>query len=200
MKLLGLSGTNGAGKDTVAEVLASKHNFLFISVSDLLRDEATAHGLTTERENLRTISAQWRREYGLGALIDKAVELYKQKGGDEQFSGLVVSSIRNPGEIDRIHDFEGELIWIDADPQVRFDRLSERMRADDPQTFEEFLVQQEAEMKRSGDAATLSMGEVKDRADKVFMNSHGDMGSLDAAIMEELSHLDPRGNKDSNNA
>ena len=49
MKLLGLSGTNGAGKDTVAEVLAARHNFLFVSVSDLLRDEATGRGLTTER-------------------------------------------------------------------------------------------------------------------------------------------------------
>ncbi|MGH7234103.1 MAG: AAA family ATPase, partial [Candidatus Saccharimonadales bacterium] len=38
-KILGISGTNGSGKDTVAHLLEQDHNFLFISVSDLLRDE-----------------------------------------------------------------------------------------------------------------------------------------------------------------
>src|SRR6056297_2510129 len=156
MKLLGLSGTNGAGKDTVAELLAQKHNFLFISVSDLLRDEAKLRGLSTDRENLRTISAEWRRAYGLGALVDKAVELYNEKGGDEKFDGLVISSIRNSGEIDRIHDFSGELVWIDADMDVRFERISSRGRDDDPHTIKEFQHQQELEMNRSGDEATLN--------------------------------------------
>lgn len=189
MKLLGLAGTNGAGKDTVAEILADKHNFLFISVSDLLRDELQQRGLPAERENLRELSAEWRREFGLGVLIDKAVELYEQKGGNDTYDGLVVSSIRNPGEIDRIHDFGGELLWIDADVKVRFDRITSRNRVDDPQTLEEFEKQQMAEMQHSGDEATLSMGDVMKRADKVFMNNHGDLGALDLAIIEELEHL-----------
>ena len=189
MKLLGLAGTNGAGKDTVAEILADKHNFLFISVSDLLRDELQQRGLPAERENLRELSAEWRREFGLGVLIDKAVELYEQKGGNDTYDGLVVSSIRNPGEIDRIHDFGGELLWIDADVKVRFDRITSRNRVDDPQTLEEFEKQQMAEMQHSGDEATLSMGDVMKRADKVFMNNHGDLEALDLAIIEELEHL-----------
>jgi dephospho-CoA kinase len=189
MKLLGLSGTNGAGKDTVAELLAGKHNFLFISVSDLLRDELLSRNMTSERENMRALSAEWRREHGLGVLIDKAVELYEKQGGMEKYDGLVVSSIRNPGEIDRIHELSGELVWIDADPRVRFERMSSRNRHDDPQSFEEFMIQQEAEMTHSGDAATLSMADVRDRADRTFMNDHGDLESLDKAIIEELSHL-----------
>src|SRR5688500_13275325 len=102
MKLFGLAGTNGSGKDTVGQILADRHNFLFISMSDLLRDEARARNLPVEREQLRTISAQWRRESGLGVLIDKSIEKYKASGGDEKYAGLVVSSVRNPGEVDRI--------------------------------------------------------------------------------------------------
>ena len=44
-------------------------------------------------------------------------------------------------------------------------------------------------MQHSGDEATLSMGDVMKRADKVFMNNHGDLGALDLAIIEELEHL-----------
>lgn len=73
MKLLGISGTNGAGKDTLAEWLAAEQGWLFISGSDILRDELKKRGQIIERENLRNLSAQWRRQQGLGALIDMAV-------------------------------------------------------------------------------------------------------------------------------
>jgi dephospho-CoA kinase len=189
MKLIALAGTNGAGKDTVAELIAKEHNYLFISVSDLLRQEAAARGVTTDRKNLRTISAEWRRQHGLGALIDKAVENYEAAGGDTKFSGLVVSSVRNKGEVDRVHDFDGKLLWIDADSRVRFTRITSRNRDDDPQNYDDFLKQQEAEMVRSGDEATLSLSEVRTYADSVFINNHGDIASLNNAIAQELERI-----------
>lgn len=178
MKLIGLSGTNGSGKDTIGQILADEHNFLFISMTDMLREEAKNRGWDTSRESLRTISAEWRRESGLGVLIDKSVEYYQKMGGDEKYAGLVVASLRNPGENDRVHALGGEVIWIDADPKLRFDRIGSRSRADDPMDFDEFQKQEQAEMQHSGDAATLSMGDVKTKVDKIFFN--------DTKTIEEL--------------
>jgi cytidylate kinase len=177
MKIIGLSGTNGSGKDTIGHMLAERHNFLFVSVTDLLREEARTRGQDPTREILRTISAEWRRESGhLGVLVDKAVELYKQVE-DKYPGGLVLASMRNPGEADRIHEFGGELIWTDADPKLRYDRITshaaERGRAgEDNRTFEQFQADEAAEMTTTGDAATLNMSAVKAKAD-VFISNDG---------------------------
>src|SRR3990172_3268454 len=66
MKIIELAGTNGAGKDTLGEILAKYHGFIFITVSDFRREEAKKRGLKPEREPLRQISAEWRRKKGLG--------------------------------------------------------------------------------------------------------------------------------------
>ena len=171
MKLIGIAGTNGSGKDTVGRILAEKHDWLFVSVSDLLRDECRKRGLSVERENLRAISAEWRREGGLGVLVDKAVDMFERSA--EKYEGLAVSSLRNPGETKRVRELGGVNVWVDADPRVRYDRIqtAERGRgAEDHKTYEEFLVEQEAEMKPSGDAATLDMASVKKHADVIILN------------------------------
>ncbi|MCA9324202.1 AAA family ATPase [Candidatus Saccharibacteria bacterium] len=186
MKLIGLSGTNGSGKDTIGQLLDSRHNFLFVSMTDMLREEAMNRKLGTSREVLRTISAEWRRELGLGVLVDKAVEHYRQQGGDDRYVGLVIASLRNPGENDRVHELGGEVVWIDANPRVRYDRLKARMRADDPQSFEEFLAHEQAEMDHSGDEATLSMRAVKEKSDRVFQNEYPDLDTVDQAVTDTL--------------
>lgn len=182
MKLIGLSGTNGSGKDTVGQILADKHNFLFISMTDMLREEALSRKLDTSREVLRTISAEWRRESGLGVLIDKSVDYYEKQGGDNRYAGLVVASLRNPGENDRVHDLGGKVIWIDADPKIRYERITSRQRADDQITYEEFLEHEQAEMSHSGDSATLSMGDVKEKADEFLTNEFDNIADLERAI------------------
>lgn len=171
MKLIGIAGTNGAGKDSVGQLLADKHGWLFVSVTDMLREECRRRGLPVNRENLRMISAEWRRAGGLGVLIDKAVDVFN--GQDESYQGLAIASLRNPGEVDRVHELGGKVIWIDADPRMRYDRIQSANRgrgAEDTKTFEEFLVEQEAEMQSSGDEATLNMSGVKTKADKIILN------------------------------
>jgi hypothetical protein len=99
LKIIGLSGTNGAGKDAAGHTLALKHNFLFVSVTDLLREEAKRREISVDRENLRMISAEWRRQYGLAVLVDRAYDQFKKL--EEEYVGLAISSLRNPAEADR---------------------------------------------------------------------------------------------------
>ena len=192
MKIIGLSGTNGSGKDTVGHILADQYNYLFISVTDLLRDEARSRGQEPAREVLRTISAEWRRESGsLGVLIDKAVEQYKEVE-NEYPGGLVVASLRNPGEADRVHELHGTVIWVDADPQVRYDRITAnavaRNRAEeDNKTFEQFQAEEAVEMTSSGDSATLNMSAVKEKSDIILMNHEKNIADFTDLIERTLT-------------
>jgi cytidylate kinase len=189
MILFGIAGTNGSGKDSLGVYLADAYDFLFVSVTDMLRDEAKRRGLPVEREHLRNISAEWRRSGGLGVLVDKAIEVYVQKGGDNSYKGLVMASLRNPGEADRIHELDGKMIWLDANPMVRYQRISQGGRGrdtEDMKTFEQFLAEQEAEMKHSGDKATLSLAGVKDRCDIFLDNSGATIEEFEAVVSEEL--------------
>lgn len=191
MILYGLSGTNGSGKDSLAAYLARECNFLYISSSDLLRAEAVKRGLQVEREVLRTISAEWRREGGLGVLIDKAVELYNNEGGDVAYAGLITGSLRNPGEADRIHELGGKMIWVDADPQVRYGRITSgnRGRGDTEaqKSYETFLAEEAAEMQHSGDEATLNMAGVKDRCGIFVANDSNDMRAFEKIVKNKLA-------------
>lgn len=188
-RIIGLSGTNGAGKDTVGRILSEHHNFLFISVTDLLRDEAKRRGLPIEREHLRTISAEWRREHGLGVLVDRAVADFEPK--KDRYDGVVMASLRNPYEADRVHELGGVVIWVDADPKVRYERVqanaADRGRAaEDAKTFEEFLAEEQVEMQSSGDEATLNMSAVKERCDIRILNNTTDMEILATDIEQAL--------------
>ncbi len=179
MQLIGIAGTNGSGKDTVGQVLADNYKFLFISVTDILREELVRRGLPIERENLRQLSAEWRRQSGLGVLIDRAIAIYEQQPAD-RYLGLAIASLRNPGEVMRVHELHGKVLWLDADPAIRYQRVqahtSERgaMRAtEDRKSYQQFLDEEKAEMQHSGDAATLSMADVKKEAD-IFITNEGD--------------------------
>lgn len=179
LKIIGVSGTNGSGKDTLGHILAKYHNYLFISVTDLLRDECNKRGLNIERENLRKISAEWRAEYGLGVLIDRAINVYNDT--KKQYDGLIVSSLRNPGEADRVHDLGGLVVWLDADSRIRYKRIStglDKLRSnrasEDNKTFEQFINEENAEMYSSReDKTVLDMAAVREKADIFLLNNLG---------------------------
>jgi dephospho-CoA kinase len=185
IKLVGISGTNGAGKDTVGQILSEQYGWLFVSVTDLLREELKKRGLPIERANMRMVSAEWRRQYGLGVLIDKAFEIYKSHQKDYQ--GLAVSSLRNPGEADEVHHLGGQVIWVDADPKVRYERVFSRQRsAEDKKTYDQFLKEEQDEMEHSGDHHTLSGAGVKAKAD-IFLDNSGDLKAFTKKINQALN-------------
>lgn len=188
MKIIGIGGTNGAGKDTLSQILEDD-GWLFVSASrDLFIPELKRRGLPLEREQMAALSAEWRRQVGKGVTVEKAFELYKKKSRSKKYNGLVISSIRHPWEADSLHRLGGKVVWIDADPQVRYDRIFSRGQGDkDKKTFEQFLSEEEAEMNHhSGDDATLSMAEVKANADIFLTNDTNDVGEFKKSVRQAL--------------
>jgi len=190
LKVIGIGGTNGSGKDTLGLLLSEHYKYLFVSVTELLRDECNKRGITPGRDNLRKVSAEWRREYGLGVLIDKAVEQFEFS--KDTYSGVAIASLRNPGEVEEVHKLGGTVVWLDADPKVRFGRIqkaaahrSHRAHEDD-KTYEEFLAEEEAEMHHSGDEATLNMAGVKELADFHIDNNDESTEAFKKVIDETL--------------
>ncbi len=193
VRLIGVAGTNGSGKDTVGYTLAEHYGFLFITVTDILRDECRKRGLPVERENLRMISAEWRREHGTGVLVDKAVEAFHNLPDADRYTGLVIASLRNPGENDRVHELGGTMLWVDADPKVRYDRIqknaaSRGRAAEDTKTFEQFLAEEDAEMHppAGADAAMLNMSAVQDNADLFVENNSNDLRTFEKQVTTVL--------------
>ncbi len=185
MKIIGVSGTNGSGKDTIGEYLQKEKDFLFVPATDILREEARKRDLPLERENLRAISAEWRRAHGLGFLMDKAVE---QAG--EECKGVAIASLRNPGEADRVHELGGTVIWVDADPKIRYERVQNRQRSsEDQKTFEEFMQEEQDEASHSGDEATLNTLAVKAKADICIDNNFSTIEDFEKAIESKLTGL-----------
>lgn len=181
-KIIGIAGTNGSGKDTVGLILAENHNYLFVSVTDVLRAELKRQGFPIDREHLRELSASWRREFGYGVLIDRAMDVFNDQPKGK-YEGIAIASLRNPFEVDRVHELGGVVWWLDADPLLRFTRIranaAQRARAEeDEKTFEQFLSEEQAEMQTSGDEATLNMSAVRDKCDTMMMNAGSSMEFL----------------------
>lgn len=193
MKIIGVSGTNGSGKDTVSKMLAEQHGFLFVDASTMFVEELKKRGWPIDREHKSRLSAEWRREFGMGAFVDKAVDLFNQDS--TKYKGLVVGSLRHPGEADSVHNLDGVVVWVDADPRVRYDRiqsnLSERkgIHAEEGKSYEDFLAEQKREMTPVGDSATLDMSGVHKKADIFLENNDNDIEAFKTTAEKALKHL-----------
>lgn len=189
--IIGLAGTNGSGKDAIGLILVEQYQYIFVSVTDALRTEARRRGMEENRISTRLISAEWRREFGLSILVDKVIDQYGEQ--IEKGKGLAMASLRHPSEADRIHEIGGIVVWVDANPRLRYNRIqanaAARNRAgEEDKTFDQFLAEQEAEMHSSGDVATLDMSAVKTKADIFIVNNFDTKQELATEVAKKL-HL-----------
>ncbi len=180
-----MSGTNGAGKDVLGELLAERCGYHFHSVSELLRDELRRQGKEVTRENQSALSRQWRNESGDdGIMFTKAIEVYKKEKAAKGYKGLVLINARHPGESAVVHKQGGVMVWVDADQRLRYERVvvnNKRSGREDNhyETFEHFQADEYREMHPPKDApaGTLHMAAVKEIAD---IHIENDFPSLEA--------------------
>jgi dephospho-CoA kinase len=177
--VLGVTGSNAAGKGEVSAHLASG-GFRVYSLSDIVREEAAARGLPPEREHLIRIGTELRREGGAGVLAER---LLPRLGTRD-----VVDSIRNPAEVEvlrRLPSFV--LVGVRAPAEVRFARSRQRARPGDPETFEAFLERERQENR--DDPSGQQLDATFRLADRILDND-GALDRLREAVDRLLAELE----------
>ena len=135
--VIGLTGPNASGKGEVALHLQTR-GFAIYSLSDVVRDAATAARLEHTRDNLIAVGNRLREEGGPGALARRI--LGRLTGPS------VVDSIRAPGEVEVLRTLPRfVLLGIDAPLALRFERSSRRGRAGDGASLDEFAAKEARE-------------------------------------------------------
>ncbi|MCX6712541.1 MAG: AAA family ATPase [Candidatus Vogelbacteria bacterium] len=181
--IIGITGTLGAGKGTIAEYLVKQKGFKHYSARDFITEEIKKRGLSVERDNLVMVANDLRAKYGSAYVIE---ELYKQAfadGGDG-----VIESIRTIGEVETMKgkkDFY--LLAIDAEIKSRYERIKKRASVTDVVTFEEFAEQEKREMS-STDPNKQNLAECIRQADYLITND-GAVEDLNKKIEEILQAI-----------
>ena len=190
----GVAGTNGSGKDSLMELLVEKGFYCF-NTSAALRQISNAVFQATARGGNETpmgrVGNAFRTAYPGGMVELGLLSWWLQcsvLSEDLQPRGLVIGSIRGTGEASRLRAVGGKLIVVDADPHVRFARLTGRGRADDTDTFEQFQAKEAAEMAAGAtDPTKFGMAAVIAMADIRIQNDGNDIAAFKAAAASELS-------------
>jgi dephospho-CoA kinase len=169
IKVIGTVGQNGSGKDEVLKYLKTRYQIPFLSTGDVVRELAYLEGLELTRENLGKVSSHYFREFGKGYFVKLLAEKIRQSNWET----AGISGIRSPEDLTNLKGIFGEdfiliRVFI-SNPRVRFDRMVKRGQGRDPQSYEQFLKQDDAEENQ------FSLKEVESQADYTLSND----GTLD---------------------
>lgn len=190
MKLFGLTGTAGSGKDTVAELMCELFEMHNYSTSDFVRAcTRFLFDLPPEaspiRDQLFMVATQLR-ELNQATTVQMGVLQAKERGIERQ----VISGIRSIGEMKALKEAGGIMVAVDADPKVRHDRIASRARdAESLRTYEEFLKQDTYENEGVAEGDMRGIKYVIEEAD-ILISNESSLEDLKKQLKEKITpHL-----------
>jgi dephospho-CoA kinase len=140
--IIGITGTIGAGKDTLMELLKNEYGFKHFSVRQYLTNKLQEEGEEVTRASMNMLANRLREENHPAFLAEELFNIAKEAGGN-----AVIESIRTPGEIEFLKDHSDfKLFAVDADPNIRYERVQERKSVTDRVDFNTFMADEQKEM------------------------------------------------------
>lgn len=183
--IIGITGTNGAGKDTLAEILVKKIKYPHFSLSDELREICHEKNILPTRENLTKLGNDLRQEFGNDYLSQRI--LLKTP------NNFIVTSIRNPKEIEPFKK-AGKflLIAVDANIEIRHQRVvanknrSGEKLGESETSFVAFKAQEDREMQ--GESFGQQLGKLISMAD-INISNAGTIEELETKVDQLIVKL-----------
>ncbi len=170
MLIIWITWTLGAGKWTVVEYLIQKYGFKHLSVRAFLIEKILERGMENNRDSMVLVANDLREKFGPGYI---ASELYEKaaKTGEN----TIIESIRTVGEITTLKaKWPFVLLAVDADPSIRYERITSRASETDHLDYTTFIANEEREM-TSDDPNKQNLQACISMADYTILNN----GSLE---------------------
>ena len=164
--IIGITGTDGAGKGAAVDHLVKKHSFTHYSSRASIETEVAKRGLEATRENLRLVANDMRGTDGRDVLVQRALERIVA----DTVHDAVIESIRAVAEAETLVAEGGILLAVDADPKERYRRITGRKSSSDNVSYEEFLAHEAMEMSDT-DPNGMQKAKVMEMADYTIMNN-----------------------------
>ncbi len=193
-KIIGVGGRDRSGKDTVAELLINAGYFGY-SFGDAVR----AHSRERHANDANPISvanmtetSNWLRgQFGPDVILKEALKAYnKVLETGEKYKGIVLYSVRAPVEVDFILEHGGQLVWVEANDDTRFQRRQTAHREGEATLTKEDMLAQEAlqEKPQPGidEKVQMNLNYVKDHATIVIENNGNDLEAFVKLVKEKL--------------
>ena len=155
--VIGFLGTIGSGKGTAAKFLKKKYGFKITGMGNLIRALARKLRIPINRKNLQDLQGVYRKRYG----TDYFINIAWQKINSSRHRRWIIDGIRHDADASVTKKNGGMLIFIDADPQIRFERMRKRRRKGFSKTLEEFKKEEQREWKRFNFKKTISYAKYK---------------------------------------
>ena len=149
--MIAVVGMPGSGKNEFVNIALS-FGYRFISMGDIVREETVKRGYPLEESG--KVAQMLRDKEGLDAIailtLDRISEIQEDK--------FLIEGIRGLKEIERFRkEIDFFLVGIHTSPSLRFERLKNRGRADDPKNIEDFHKRDVRELSWGlGEALALS--------------------------------------------
>ena len=180
-KIIGITGTNGAGKGTVVEIL-KLIGFRHFSAFDILIEVVNRLNMPQNRDSLIFVGNKLREEFGSEYVAEELIKKAQLSKGD-----AIIESIRTIGEVNALKNIGGILLSIDADQKLRFERIKKRGGVKDGVSWEEFAAQERGESE-SLDKNKQNLIGCKKMADFQISNN-GSIKELEIQISDFLKKL-----------
>jgi len=153
--MIGVVGTIGSGKGVVCRYLKEKYRFRVVTMSNILRALARKNKIRISRESLQRIQDKYHEKYGLDYLINLAIKKIKKS------KNAAIDGIRTPTQVQVAKKAGAKIIFVDAKPEIRFERLKERRRKGFPKTLKEFKKDEINEWRHFNFKKTFSYADFK---------------------------------------
>jgi len=132
--IIGITGTLGAGKSTIVELLKKK-GFKHYSARALINEEIKKRNMPLNRDSMIIVGNDLRKNHSPSYIAEQLYAMAKKSGGDS-----VIESLRTLGEIEALRK-KGRfyLFAVDADPKIRYSRVIQRASESDKISYAKFL-------------------------------------------------------------